>query len=200
MRLQIFITALIVMSYAVNGSEGMNSSVILEQTQIEKLGMYAVRTQYFKPDGNPRYTNRLILEDSPYLLQHAHNPIDWYTWSDQAFAAARRENKPIFLSIGYATCHWCHVMEGESFDNEAVARVLNQHFISIKVDREQRPDLDNIYMAGAVLLSGQAGWPISVFMTADGKPFFAASYFPRDVFLDLLSQVQTKWIHEQTAL
>ncbi len=195
-----FMTALVLMSYAVTGSEVMNISAILEQTRIEKLGHYSVRTQYTKPGGSPTYTNRLILEDSPYLLQHAHNPVDWYTWSDEAFAAARRENKPIFLSIGYATCHWCHVMEEESFDNEAVARVLNQHFISIKVDREQRPDLDAIYMTGAMLVSGQAGWPMSAFVTADGKPFYAASYFPRDVFLDLLAQIQTKWTDERTSL
>lgn len=178
----------------------MNISAILEQARIEKQRQYSVRTQYFKPDGSPRYTNRLVLEDSPYLLQHAHNPVDWYTWSDHAFAVAKRENKLIFLSIGYATCHWCHVMEDESFDNEEVAKVLNQHFISIKVDREQRPDLDAIYMTGAMLISGQAGWPMSAFMTTDGKPFYAASYFPRDVFLDLLAQIQGKWTNERVTL
>ena len=123
-------------------------------------------------------TNRLIHEKSPYLLQHAHNPVDWYPWGDEAFAKARREEKPIFLSIGYSTCHWCHVMERESFENPAIAALLNQWFVSIKVDREEHPDVDQLYMSAVTLLSGQGGWPLTVFLTPELKPFFGGTYFP----------------------
>jgi len=133
---------------------------------------YRPRTEHLLPDGSPRYTNRLILEDSPYLIQHAHNPVDWYAWSAEAFAKATRENKPVFLSIGYSTCHWCHVMEQESFDNLEIARFMNQHFVSIKVDRERRPDVDATYMTAVQLISGRGGWPMSSFLTPDGKTFF----------------------------
>jgi len=126
------------------------------------------------------HTNRLAAEKSPYLLQHAHNPVDWYAWGEEAFARARKENKPIFLSIGYSTCHWCHVMERESFEDEAVARFLNQHFVSIKVDREERPDVDQIYMTFVQAISGQGGWPLNVFLTPDLKPFYGGTYFPPD--------------------
>jgi len=122
--------------------------------------------------------NRLAKEKSPYLLQHAENPVDWYPWGEEAFAKARTEDKPLFVSIGYATCHWCHVMERESFEDERIAALLNERFVSIKVDREERPDLDDIYMAAVQLLSGQGGWPMSVFLTPDRKPFFGGTYFP----------------------
>nr|MBN2277805.1 thioredoxin domain-containing protein [candidate division Zixibacteria bacterium] len=125
-----------------------------------------------------KYTNHLIRESSPYLLQHAHNPVDWYPWSEEALEKARKEDKPIFLSIGYASCHWCHVMERESFKDEMIAKILREHFISIKVDREQRPDLDQIYMAATQAVTGSGGWPMSVFLTPDLKPFFAGTYFP----------------------
>ncbi|MEA3240522.1 MAG: thioredoxin domain-containing protein, partial [Pseudomonadota bacterium] len=124
-------------------------------------------------------TNRLINEKSPYLLQHADNPVDWYPWGAEALQKAREEDKPIFLSVGYSTCHWCHVMAHESFENEEVASLLNQWFVPIKVDREERPDIDQIYMVACQALTGRGGWPLSVFMTADGKPFFAGTYFPR---------------------
>ena len=124
--------------------------------------------------------NRLINESSPYLIQHAYNPVDWYPWSDEALERARREGKPIFLSIGYAACHWCHVMEKESFENEAIAAFLNEHFVSIKVDREERPDLDQIYMVATQAMTGGGGWPMSVFLTPDLKPFYAGTYFPPD--------------------
>jgi uncharacterized protein YyaL (SSP411 family) len=127
---------------------------------------------------NYTFTNRLIDESSPYLLQHAHNPVDWYPWSDEAFDKARREDKPIFLSIGYAACHWCHVMEEESFENEDIAKILNDGFVSVKVDREQRPDLDQIYMAATIAMTGSGGWPMTLFLTPDLKPFFAGTYFP----------------------
>ena len=122
--------------------------------------------------------NRLANETSPYLLQHASNPVDWYAWGDDALARARAEDKPILLSIGYAACHWCHVMERESFEDTLTARVMNEHFVSVKVDREERPDLDSIYMDAVVALSGSGGWPMTVFLTPDGEPFFGGTYFP----------------------
>ncbi len=122
--------------------------------------------------------NRLAHETSPYLQQHAANPVDWYPWSDEALGRARAEDRPILLSIGYAACHWCHVMERESFEDELTARVMNEHFVSIKVDREERPDLDAIYMDAVVALTGQGGWPMTVFLTPDGEPFFGGTYFP----------------------
>jgi uncharacterized protein YyaL (SSP411 family) len=126
----------------------------------------------------PRFTNRLAGETSPYLRQHQHNPVDWFPWGPEAFAKARSENKPIFLSIGYSACHWCHVMEHESFENAEIARLLNEHFVSIKVDREERPDLDQIYMASVQMLTGSGGWPMSVFLTPEGRPFTGGTYFP----------------------
>jgi uncharacterized protein YyaL (SSP411 family) len=123
--------------------------------------------------------NRLINEKSPYLLQHAHNPVDWHPWSEKTFARAKSENKPIFLSIGYSTCHWCHVMEKESFEDEEVAGYLNNAFICIKVDREERPDIDAVYMAACQMLTGKGGWPLNLFLTPDKKPFFAATYLPK---------------------
>jgi uncharacterized protein len=122
--------------------------------------------------------NRLQYETSPYLLQHKDNPVDWYAWGDEALAAAREQDKPILLSIGYSACHWCHVMEHESFSSERIARIMNQHFINIKVDREERPDLDNIYMAAVQMLTGHGGWPMTVFLTPEGKPFYGGTYFP----------------------
>ena len=124
--------------------------------------------------------NKLIYEKSPYLLQHAHNPVDWHAWNDETFARATAENKPVFLSIGYATCHWCHVMERESFENQEVAARLNDYFVCIKVDREERPDIDNVYMIACQMLTGSGGWPLNIFMTPDKRPFFAATYMPRN--------------------
>lgn len=125
-----------------------------------------------------RKANRLVNESSPYLKQHAYNPVDWYPWGEEAFQAARSQNKPIFLSIGYSTCHWCHVMERESFENESIAQLMNERFICIKVDREERPDLDEVYMQSAQLLTGQGGWPLSVFLDQELRPFYAGTYFP----------------------
>ncbi|MBI4504607.1 MAG: thioredoxin domain-containing protein, partial [Chloroflexi bacterium] len=122
--------------------------------------------------------NRLIRETSPYLLQHADNPVDWYPWSPEAFERARREDMPVLLSIGYSACHWCHVMEHESFENPEIARLMNEHFVSVKVDREERPDLDSIYMAAVQALAGHGGWPMTVFLTPDGEPFYGGTYFP----------------------
>jgi hypothetical protein len=145
------------------------------------------------------HMNRLAREKSPYLLQHAHNPVDWFGWNDEAFAKARAENKPIFLSIGYSTCHWCHVMERESFEKENVGQFLNEHFVSIKVDREERPDVDKIYMTFVQSTTGGGGWPLSVFLTPGLKPFFGGTYFPPDArygrpsFLQLLEQIAALW-------
>ena len=124
--------------------------------------------------------NRLKNEKSPYLLQHAQNPVDWYPWGEEAFEKSRRADKPIFLSIGYSTCHWCHVMERESFEDEKVAQLLNDAFVCIKVDREERPDIDNIYMAVCQMMTHSGGWPLTIFMTPDKKPFFAATYIPKE--------------------
>jgi uncharacterized protein YyaL (SSP411 family) len=143
--------------------------------------------------------NRLAGETSPYLLQHAHNPVDWYPWGPEALGRARDLDRPIFLSIGYAACHWCHVMERESFEDEATARVLNDHFVAIKVDREERPDLDAIYMAAVQAMTGSGGWPMSVFLTPDGRPFYGGTYFPNTrrhgmpAFLDVLAGIVGAW-------
>ena len=154
---------------------------------------YQPRTEHLHEDGQPHFTNRLILEDSPYLRQHAHNPVDWHPWGAEAFETARREGKPVFLSIGYSTCHWCHVMERESFESTEVAEYLNTHFISIKVDRERRPDIDEIYMTGVQVITGRGGWPMSSFLTADGKTFFGGTYYPQAQFMTLLKQVDKVW-------
>ena len=134
------------------------------------------------------FTNRLINEKSPYLQQHAHNPVDWYPWGEEAFAKARKENKPIFLSVGYSTCHWCHVMEHESFENPQIARILNDNFVCIKVDREERPDVDRVYMTFVQATTGGGGWPMSVWLTPDFKPFFGGTYFPPPQFTTLLEK------------
>ncbi len=128
-----------------------------------------------------KFTNRLASETSPYLLQHKHNPVDWYPWGDEALAKAKQEAKPIFLSVGYSACHWCHVMAHESFENEETARIMNEKFINIKVDREERSDVDAVYMKSVIALTGQGGWPMSVFLTPDCKPFFGGTYFPPEV-------------------
>src|SRR6187455_180362 len=123
-------------------------------------------------------TNRLADETSPYLLQHAHNPVDWYPWGPEALAKARELDRPIFLSIGYSACHWCHVMERESFEDEATAAVLNSNFVNVKVDREERPDLDQIYMSAVQMMTHHGGWPMTVFLTPEGVPFYSGTYFP----------------------
>ncbi|HEX7508914.1 MAG TPA: thioredoxin domain-containing protein, partial [Polyangia bacterium] len=168
------------------------------------------RSRHVAGDRTPLYTNRLALESSPYLLQHAHNPVNWFAWGDEAFTEARRLGRPIFLSIGYSTCHWCHVMEEESFEDETIAGFLNAHYVSIKVDREERPDVDAVYMRAAQQLSGSGGWPLSVWLTAEREPFFVGTYFPPYAgrrgaghgFLDLLTELarlhggESKRVHE----
>lgn len=157
------------------------------------------------PDGGPAY-NRLIFEKSPYLLLHATNPVDWYPWGEAAFEKARIEDKPILLSIGYSTCHWCHVMERESFSDPEVAALMNEHFISIKVDREERPDIDNVYMEVTQAMTGQGGWPNTIILTPEREPFFAGTYFPKDSrfgrpgMMELLAQIADAWKSQRDAI
>ena len=143
--------------------------------------------------------NRLLHESSPYLLQHAHNPVDWYPWGEEALEKAKTEDKLILISIGYSACHWCHVMEKESFENEAVAQLMNEHFVNIKIDREERPDLDHIYMDAVQLMTGSGGWPLNVFLTPSAKPFYGGTYFPpvraynRASWSEVLTRISTAW-------
>ena len=138
-------------------------------------------------NNSPIYTNDLINESSPYLLQHAHNPVNWYPWGDKALQKAKTENKMLIISIGYAACHWCHVMEHESFEDVEVAKIMNENFICIKVDREERPDVDQVYMTAAQLITGRGGWPLNAMALADGRPFYAGTYFPKDKWMNMLA-------------
>lgn len=157
-------------------------------------------------DSLNKNSNRLVNEKSPYLLQHAHNPVDWFPWSEEAFEKAKRENKPIFLSIGYSTCHWCHVMEHESFEDIETAELMNKVFVSIKVDREERPDIDNIYMTVCQMMTGSGGWPLSIVMTPDKKPFFSGTYFPKESrygrvgFKELINNINEAWINKRSEI
>ena len=171
--------------------------IIPENDVIEKL-----------PNDGGKLWNRLIFESSPYLLQHAANPVEWYPWNKEAFDLAKKLNKPIFLSIGYTTCHWCHVMEHESFEDIGVSKLMNDAFINIKVDREERPDIDNVYMEVTQELTGRGGWPMTVIMTPDKKPFFAGTYFPKNSrprynrpgMLDLVPQIKELWLTKKDSL
>lgn len=152
---------------------------------------------------NEKKTNRLIHEKSPYLQQHAHNPVNWYPWGEEAFEEAKKMDKPIFLSIGYSSCHWCHVMREESFEDETVAKMINDHFIPIKVDREERPDVDHVYMSFCQAMTGQGGWPMNILMTGEGKPFYAVTYLPKNPpaghmgIRDLISSISALWNNER---
>ena len=147
--------------------------------------------------------NKLINEKSPYLIQHAHNPVDWYPWGDEAFNKARAENKPIFLSVGYSTCYWCHVMEREVFENQDIAQMMNDSFINIKVDREERPDIDRIYMSALQSMTGSGGWPMNLFLTPELKPFYGATYIPpkakygRNGIEDIINEINKLWKSRQ---
>jgi uncharacterized protein YyaL (SSP411 family) len=162
---------------------------------------YEPRTHHLRDDGSPVYTNRLILESSPYLNQHAHNPVNWYPWGDEAFETARRLGRPVLLSVGYSTCHWCHVMERESFEDLEIARYINENYIAIKVDREERPDVDSIYMSAVQAMTRRGGWPMTVWLTPEAKPFYGGTYFPprdgdrgqRVGFLTLLTRLKTAY-------
>lgn len=178
----------------------------IDYRQIYKISIRYI-FPYFRQERNLVYmSNHLNKQSSPYLLQHAENPVDWYPWCQEAFERAAAEDKPILLSVGYSTCHWCHVMAHESFENTEIAEILNQHFISIKVDREERPDVDSVYMAFCQAFTGGGGWPMTIFMTADQKPFFAGTYFPpesqygRIGFRELLLRVVEKWENNKNGL
>ena len=155
------------------------------------------------PESPPK-KNQLADSKSPYLLQHADNPVDWYPWGPEAFARAKEEDKPIFLSIGYATCHWCHVMERESFEDDEVAALMNEAFVNVKVDREERPDIDAIYMSVAQMATGRGGWPLTVLLTPDREPFFAATYIPKHSrhglrgMVDFVPQIRQAWAERRS--
>ncbi len=179
----------------------MNLSKQFENMKIKRGPDYKPRTRHLGPDGWAKYTNRLFLESSPYLLQHAHNPVDWHAWDDEAFELARDRNCPLLLSVGYSTCHWCHVMEEESFEDEEIAGFINQNYVAVKVDREERPDVDAVYMTAVQALTGRGGWPMTVWLTPDRKPFFGGTYYPaRDGdrgghvgFLTLLQKIKESY-------
>ena len=158
------------------------------------------------PSDGGKLWNRLVFEGSPYLLQHAANPVDWYPWGEEAFQKAKELNKPIFLSIGYTTCHWCHVMEHESFENDEVADLMNDAFVCIKVDREERPDIDNVYMEVTQMMNNRGGWPMTVIMTPEKKPFFSGTYFPKHSrgrrigMMELIPQVKDAWENSRDSL
>jgi uncharacterized protein YyaL (SSP411 family) len=175
-----------------------------EQMKAYRGKHYRPRTKHLKSDGWAKYTNRLFLESSPYLVQHAHNPVNWYPWGDGPFEIAKKLNRPVLLSVGYSTCHWCHVMEEESFEDEEIARYINENYIAIKVDREERPDIDAIYMNAVVAIAGSGGWPMTVWLTPDRKPFYGGTYFPardgdrgaRNGFLTILKRVKAVYQKE----
>ena len=151
----------------------------------------ALRTGF--PVSTVDVVNRLKDSTSPYLLQHADNPVDWWPWCDEAFAEAARRDVPVMLSVGYAACHWCHVMAHESFEDPETAAVLNEHVVAVKVDREERPDVDAVYMTATQAMTGQGGWPMTVFMTPDAEPFFTGTYYPRDYFRQLVLNISQAW-------
>jgi len=144
-------------------------------------------------DKDFKHTNNLIAETSPYLLQHAHNPVDWVAWNKETLAKAKSENKLILISIGYSACHWCHVMEHESFEDEEVANVMNDNFICVKVDREERPDVDQVYMDAVQMISGRGGWPLNCFALPDGRPFWGGTYFPKQQWVEILNNIKQLW-------
>jgi hypothetical protein len=189
------------------GAEEFKAALLKEFEKMRKIRGkdYRPRTRHLRPDGGAKFTNRLFLESSPYLIQHAHNPVNWYPWGDEAFETARKLNRTVLLSVGYSTCHWCHVMEEESYEDEEIARYLNQNYIAIKVDREERPDIDAIYMSAVQALTGRGGWPLNVWLTPDRKPFYGGTYFPardgdRGVsmgFLTILTRIKALYQTEQ---
>ncbi len=167
-------------SESLPGITPFSDSLLVSFEEMRKLkgADYQPRTRHFASSGQASYTNRLFLESSPYLQQHAHNPVNWYPWGEEAFAAAKKLNRPVLVSIGYSTCHWCHIMEEESFENIEIAHYLNTNYVAIKVDREERPDIDAIYMSAVQAMTGSGGWPLNVCLTSDQKPFWGGTYFP----------------------
>ena len=192
------------------GVKNIDSSLLsrFKQTRKKKGDSYRPRTRHLDANGWALFTNRLFLEKSPYLLQHAHNPVNWYPWGEEAFQSARKENKPVLLSVGYSTCHWCHVMEEESFEDLEIAKYLNENYIAVKVDREERPDIDSIYMNVTQMMTGRGGWPMTVWLTPQKKVFYAGTYFPPRTgdrgpstgFLDLLKELKKAYIEKKEAV
>ena len=189
-------------SFNTNLSKKLN-----KMTAIKGKG-YSPRTKHLDKKGWALFTNRLFLESSPYLLQHAHNPVNWYPWSEEAFNEAKKNNRPVLLSVGYSTCHWCHVMEEESFEDLEIARYMNENYIAIKVDREERPDIDSIYMSAVQMMTGRGGWPMTVWLTHDKKPFYGGTYFPPRTgdrgshkgFLPLLQELKQIYTDKKTEI
>ncbi|MCZ6673330.1 MAG: DUF255 domain-containing protein [Verrucomicrobia bacterium] len=180
-------------------TSAITDSVSPEVPSSQREGSASLPTQEEAvEDEKHKFTNHLIHETSPYLLQHAHNPVNWYPWGPEALAKAKKEDKPIFLSVGYSTCYWCHVMEKQSFETEEVANILNQHFIAIKVDREERPDIDEQYMLATQFVTGRGGWPNSIWLTPDGRPWMAGTYFPQAQFMQILNNLATYWKDRRT--
>jgi uncharacterized protein len=174
---------------------------LFEEYRLRRGSDYRPRTRHLSPEGRAKYTNRLFLETSPYLLQHAHNPVNWFPWGNEPFELARQLHRPVLVSIGYATCHWCHVMEEESFEDEQIADFLNRNFIAVKVDREERPDIDTVYMSALHAMGAQGGWPLNVFVAADRRPFYGGTYFPpsdhRGIgFLTVLKRLREAYTRE----
>lgn len=177
------------------GTEGFTGNLKsqLEHAYSARNSEEVLRTQFIRDGGTPVYVNRMILERSPYLRQHAHNPVNWYPWGEEAFEVAKKHNIPLLLSIGYSTCHWCHVMEHETYDNEYMAEIINRTVIPVKIDREIHPEIDEIYITAMQVISGRGGWPLNVFVTPDGDPFYGGIYFPPENFEMLLRRVDEVW-------
>ena len=196
---------LIILLGILMASEGSNSSYYQYDDQGRPIIPPIKELDTLPSDGGELW-NRLVFEGSPYLLQHAANPVDWYPWSEEAFDLAQELNKPIFLSIGYTTCHWCHVMERESFENEEVAALMNETFVCIKVDREERPDIDNVYMEITQMMNNRGGWPMTVIMTPNKQPFFSGTYFPKHSrgrrigMMELIPQIKDAWKNSRDSL
>ncbi len=201
-------TTAVVASASLPGAEPYSAALVskLAAAVAAKGEGYEPRTRHRKPDGAALYTNRLIMQPSPYLGQHAHNPVNWYPWGAEAFEAAKRLDRPVLLSIGYSTCHWCHVMEEESFEDVATARYINENYIAIKVDREERPDVDSIYMSALHAMGQSGGWPLNVWLTPDRKPFYGGTYFPpeergrRPAFTTVLSKLKDAFDGDRSTL
>ncbi len=170
----------------------------IDQAWENRQRNHQIRSQHRHEDGTPHYANRLILELSPYLNQHAHNPVNWYSWGAEALALAQQQDRPVLVSIGYSSCHWCHVMEEESYDDLQIAQLLNEHFIAIKVDREINPDIDELYLLAVQIMGGSGGWPLHVFVTPEGKPFLGLVYAPPEDFKALLNEVQMVWANHRS--
>ena len=172
----------------------------IDQVWESRSADHEIRTKHLQKDGTPHFANRLILELSPYLNQHAHNPVNWHAWGEEAFELARQLDRPVLISIGYSSCHWCHVMEEESYDNLKIARLLNEHYIAIKVDREINPDIDELYLLAVQIMGGNGGWPLHMFVTPEGKPFLGLVYVPPEDFEVLLNEVHLVWKNDKAEL